>query len=130
MLALQDVALQAAAGNDFAKDAEPSTSTAAPELTVSQMEKANQQPSTAGDALLAAQLQEEDQVKATFATDVATASVIQKCLACRAAETPRLLKYSPTSYCPFHFCQSKDVVLSSLSGKLLTLAEQRSHRQN
>ena len=54
--------LQVAAGSDFGRESEPSTSAALPETAVPAAQQSEQQPSTAGDALLAAQLQEEDQV--------------------------------------------------------------------
>ena len=59
--------MQVAAGSDFGKESEPSTSAALPEATVSAAQQSAQEPSTAGDALLAAQLQEEDQVCSVLA---------------------------------------------------------------
>ncbi len=56
------IVLQAAAGSDVGNLPESSTSRPAVDLTAPASDQPSMLPSTAGDALLAAQLQDEDQV--------------------------------------------------------------------
>ena len=68
----EEVIWQAAAGSDVGNLPESSTTRPAIDLAASASDQPSLPPSTAGDALLAAQLQEEDQVATQAACDLYT----------------------------------------------------------
>jgi len=68
----EEVIWQAAAGSDVGNLPESSTTRPAIDLTAPASGQPSMPPSTAGDALLAAQLQEEDQVAMQTACDLCT----------------------------------------------------------